>query len=251
MVECEIPIDIFATKYTKDGAESKLYPIILGYKDKFTSLAACDEDHPEQASKVSVSGAQVRENPWIDASSGTVRTGYNISSNFINPVKDNFEPLATFELSGVVLDMIPETSADGEETGRLKVKLGVVGWQGRVDIVELIAESSGAVNFIQSNYNKGDTVNLNGRINMSKTTREWKEEQGFGEPIVRRKTEVRREFIILGGSPSGLEDDYSYDSNDIKVGLAARNKRIEEKAEAAKNKTPKKNVAKTGADFGF
>lgn len=64
--ECEIPVEMYANKLTKDGNPSKLYPIVVGYKEKLTSLAACPEDQPQLASKVVISGADLSENVWID-----------------------------------------------------------------------------------------------------------------------------------------------------------------------------------------
>ena len=246
--ECEIPIEIYANKLKSDGTLSKLYPIVLGYKEKFTSLAACPEDEPQLASKVVISGADIIENIWFDQKSGQVKSSYKIRSNFLNAYNGSpseFKPEATFELTGVILGTIPETLND-EETGRLKVKLGVVGYNGRVDIIDLIAESPNAVNFINTNYNDGDTVQLTGRVRISHVVKTWKEEQGFGEPIIRHKTESCREFIITGGSPSGLDEAYSYDANDIKIGLDERAARAEEsksKAPVGRTQSPKKKTS--------
>ena len=245
--ECEIPVDIYANKLTNSGTPSKLYPMIVKYKEDFTALAACPEDQPEFASKVVISGASLNENTWIDQRTGQPVSSIRIRSNFINKVRDEYEPTATFEVTGVILNKIPEEK-DGEPTGRLKVKLALVQYQGAVDVIDLVAESEGAVNFIETNYEEGDTVNLTGKINMSRTTRTWYEEQGFGEPIKRQQTESCRELIILGGSPSGLEETYSYDANDIKAGLAARTARVQElknKQPQGRTQTPKTN------SFGF
>lgn len=245
--ECEIPVDIYANKLTSTGAVSKLYPMVVKYKEDFTSLAACPEDQPELASKVVINGASLNENAWIDTRTGQPISSIRVRSNFLNKVKGDYEPGATFEITGVILNKIEETK-DDQPTGRLKVKVAVVQYQGTVDVLDLIAESESAVNFIQNNYEEGDTVNLTGRINMSHTVRTWYEEQGFGEPIKRQQTESCRELIILGGSPSGLEDTYSYDANDIKAGLAARTARIQElknKQPEGRTQTPKTN------GFGF
>lgn len=250
MVENEIPVKFFSMEMKSDGsAVSKIYTDILEMRDKFTSLAALPDDEKDKASKVVITSGQLKENIWVDSSSGQVRTGFEIDSNFMNTPRGNteFEPEAKFELSGVVMDMTRETDANQEETGRLKVKLAVVGWTNkktgvtRVDVIDLIAASENAVNFIESNWEKGDTVNLNGAISFNQSTKVWYEEQGFGEPIKRTKTQTRKELIILGGSPSGLEEEYSYDANDIKAGLAARAARVEEQKEkGGKPKTQKK-----------
>lgn len=248
MVENEIPVKLFSMELKSDGKVSKIYTGILEMRDKFTSLAALPDDEKDKASKVVITSGQLKENIWVDPNSGQVRTGFEIDSNFMNAPRQGaeFEPSARFELSGVIMDTQRETDANQEETGRLKVKVAVVGWTGkggvtRVDVIDLIAASDSAVNFIESNWEKGDTVNINGAISFNQSTKVWYEEQGFGEPIKRTKTQTRKELIILGGSPSGLEEEYSYDANDIKAGLAARAARVEEQKEKGnKPKTQKK-----------
>ena len=248
MVENEIPVKLFSMELKSDGKVSKIYTGILEMRDKFTSLAALPDDEKDKASKVVITSGQLKENIWVDPSSGQVRTGFEIDSNFMNAPRQGaeFEPGARFELSGVIMDTTRETDANQEETGRLKVKVAVVGWTGkdgvtRVDVIDLIAASDSAVNFIESNWEKGVTVNINGKISFNQSTKVWYEEQGFGEPIKRTKTQTRKELIILGGSPSGLEEEYSYDANDIKAGLAARAARVEEQKEkGGKPKTQKK-----------
>ena len=248
MVENEIPVKLFSMELKSDGKVSKIYTGILEMRDKFTSLATLPDDEKDKASKVVITSGQLKENIWVDPNSGQVRTGFEIDSNFMNAPRQGaeFEPSARFELSGVIMDTVRETDANQEETGRLKVKVAVVGWTGkdgvtRVDVIDLIAASDSAVNFIESNWEKGDTVNINGAISFNQSTKVWYEEQGFGEPIKRTKTQTRKELIILGGSPSGLEEEYSYDANDIKAGLAARAARVEEQKEKGnKPKTQKK-----------
>ena len=107
--------------------------------------------------------------------------------------------------------------------------------------------SDNAVNFIENNWEDGDTVSLNGAISFNQATKVWYEEQGFGAPVKRTKTETRKELIILGGCPSGLEEAYSYDANDIKNALAERQARVEELKNKAKKPAPSKNVNQ----FGF
>lgn len=249
VIENEIPVKMFSMKYKSDGqTPNKIYPIIVGYRDKFTSLAACPEGQPELASKVVINSGSISENIWVDQNSGKVRTDFQINTNFMNPVRGEEEQGATFELSGVVLNKTREINSNEEETGRLKVKFAVIGYAGRVDVINLIAESENAVNFIETNWEDGDTVNLSGAISINQSTKVWYEEQGFGEPIKRTKTETRKELIILGGSPSGLEEAYSYDADSIKQGLANRKARVDEK----KTKTPaKKPQAPKGNQFGF
>lgn len=243
MYENEIPVRMFSMRYKKDGSPNRMYNTIVGYKDSLTSLASCPENKPELASKVAITGGRLRENIWLGRE-GNIRTGFEVEANFINPPRSDMDEGAHFELSGVVMNRIPELDTNGEETGRLKVKFAIVGYNGRVDVIDLIAQDNAAT-FIQSNWNDGDTVDLTGAININQSTKTWYEEQGFGEPIKRVRTETRRELIILGGSPSGLDEELSYDANDIKNGLSERQIR----ADAIKNKNQTKAKPKATTDF--
>lgn len=248
----EIPVRAFSMRLKSDGKTvSKLYEGIAGWKDKFTSLAVCPEGEEHLASKVVITTGKLEENIWIDPQKGEAHSTFQISTNFMNePRGDKFEEGARFELSGVVLGKAMEVDGNGDNTGRLKVQFGVIGYQGKINKVELIAATDNAVNFISENWEDGDTVNVSGAISINQSTKTWFEEQGFGEPIKRTKTVSRKELIILGGSPAGLEEECSYDGTDIKKALEERIAKTEElksKAKTAKRAQAPKN---TNA-FGF
>ena len=157
------------------------------------------------------------------------------------------EEKATFELSGVVGDIRDEMDKDGNETGRLILKFIVVGYLGKTDVIQLIAENPTAVNHIRNNWEKGDTVTLTGIVNMSYTVKTWTEEQGFGEPIKRTRTESKRELIITGGSPTVLDEELSYDMDAIKLALDERQTRIDKLSE----KKPATSSANKSFNVGF
>lgn len=249
VVECEIPVRLFAMELTTSGEQSKLYTRILSYRDTFTSLAACPEGNANLASKVSITNAKITENNWL-TNSGEVKSSFQVESNFMEIARPGFKEQATFELSGVVLNKTMEVDATtNEETGRMKIKFGVVGYKGKLNVIELIAATPNAVDFIDQNWNEGDTVTTYGAVSINQSTKTWKEEQGFGEPILRTKTISRKELIILSGSESGLEEEFSYEPNDIKKALETRNANLNELKERSK---PKNQGTGTGTrDFGF
>lgn len=243
VVENEIPVRMFSMKKKKDGTDNMIYKNIVKMSEDFISLAAAET--PSQASKVSIINGQIQENSYFDQSSGIVRTNFQLFSNFMRKANSDDESSAKFELSGVIGNISDEIDKNGEETGRLVIKFIIVGYMGEVDVVTLIAENPIAVNHIRNNWEKGDTVTLTGKINMSYKIVTWEEEQGFGEPIKRTKTESKRELIITGGCPCGLDEEMSYDSDSIKLALDDRTMRIN----AMKEKNVKPINKKT--DFGF
>lgn len=242
-VEEEIPVRFFSMEKKSDGTANPNYARILGYREIFTSIAAAEDS--SKASRVTISGrsANIEENLWYDQSSGSIRNGFQISSNFINAARPTDEEKAVFELSGVVGKMIEEVDSDGNETGRLKINFVVIGYNGKANVVDLIAADS-AKDYIQSHWETGDTVNVAGKINMTYIVKTFLEEQGFGEPIKRTKVESKRELLIDSGSPSGLEESLSYDSDDVKAALAERTARMEAMKTSAKTtKAPAKTTS--------
>jgi hypothetical protein len=238
-----IPVRMFSMRKKKDGTDNKVYDRIVGYKEKFTSLAAADDE--SEASKITISNGRIEENPYVNRE-GNVVSSWQISANFLNDYRNNDEESAKFEVVGVIANIRQEVNRDGDETGRDIISLVLVGYAGKANVIDLIASGS-AKDFIETNWNKGDTVHVTGRISMTRKVVTWKEEQGFGEPILRSRTESRKELIITGGSPSGLEEALSYDANDVKIIL---NKRKADH-EALKNERTAKVSPKKTIDLGF
>lgn len=244
-----IPVSMFSMKLKKDGNPNQVAAKILSYKDSLISMAVAE--NPAQASKVTLSGksCNIGENMWYDQKTNQVRSGFNVSCNFLNAKRDSDKERAGFELSGVVLGTKSELDKNGEETGRLIVNFGLIGYGGRIEVVDLIADDK-AKAYIESNWEKGDTVNVVGDICVIQKTVTWTEEQGFGEPIERTRTESRRELVITGGSAGGLEESLSYDADEVKAALAERKSRVETTKEKALSKS--KSTTATKADnFGF
>jgi len=241
-----IPVRLFSMRKKTDGSLNKIYDRIIDYKENLISVAAADDE--SKASRVTISLGKIEENAWYDARTNIVRSGFQISTNFINEARKGDPEKATFELSGVVGKMRPETNKDGEETGRIIVDFIVITWGGKANKIELIAQGS-AADFITTNWQAQDTVKVTGRINMSYKVETWMEEQGFGEPIERTRTVSKKELIITGGSPCGLEEALSYDADSIKQALARRKEEQDNLANT--NSNTKSSTKNKPVDFGF
>lgn len=246
---CEnvITVSMFSMRKKQDGSDNSVYDRIKGYRDAFTSVAVAEDR--SQATRVTLNGraCNLTENMWYDQRTGQVRTGFQIACNFLEKQRSTDEEKASFELSGVVLGMRPELDNEENETGRLIISFGVIGYKGRIDVLELIANDTAKAH-IEANWNKGDTVSVVGLINVVQKDITWTEEQGFGAPIVRHRTESRRELIITGGSAGGLEEDLSYDADDIKASLEDRKARMAQVKDKATKST---NTSKNNGGFGF
>ena len=241
-----IPVRMFAMQKKYDGGDNPMFERIKNYKEQFTSAGAADDD--SEISKVTISGARLEENSYFDKRTNQVKTDWQISGSFINDRKDEDEESARFKVTGVVGKMRPEYDKNGEETGRLIVSLVLIGYKGKANVIELIADGS-KKDHIESNWNEGDTVIAHGKINMSFKVENWEEDQGFGEPIPRHHTISKKELIIIGGSPYGLDESASYDADDIKKALSERAARNESlKSASKKTASP---VSSTSSAFDF
>lgn len=240
-----IPVGFYANKLKNDGTENKMYKRILEYGQTLISATAAED--PSMASKVKISGASLTENAYYRQDGTLVEKNFAIRGSFINKQRDTDEEGATFEVSGVVGKMLNEVDKDGQETGRLFVDFIIIGYNGVAHVIRMVAEGASKAH-IENNWNQGDTVNVNGKINMYSSIRIVKEEQGFGEPIERKIPEFRQELVIIGGSKYGLDEAYSYDSGDVKVAIderAAYLKSLEQAKKATTTSTAKK------PNFGF
>jgi hypothetical protein len=247
--EEEIPVRMFSMRLKKDGGENQIYNSIAQMAEDYTSLAAADE--PSQADRVIINRGKLEENLWVDPSTKMERTGWQVSTNFISKKSKTapFEQRAKFQMTCVVgNDIDEEYDKEGNPTGRLILKAIVIGYNGKADIIDVYITDENAKNHVKTYWNKGDTVKIAGYIVYSQTVETYKEEMGFGEDITRTRTKTSKELILASGSKSGLEEEFSYDADDIKVVLSERKGRIE----AMKNKSsapkPKKNDMN---DFGF
>lgn len=234
------------TDPSKNGEPLKLYDTIVGYKDKFTSIAAAET--PEQASEVTINGARLEENLWVDAN-GTEHTGWIVRGSWMKKKLPEEKEGATFKVSAYIFKMDDELDKNGDPTGRIKLTVGVVGYDGKIHRLEMFA--SGAYKaHIEQNWNPKETVNITGRINMIRKVETYTEDTGFGEPIEKTRSVFKKELIVTGGSPYGLAEEASYDEDSIRKACAERSNKIEEMKVESKKKAAKPKTSSV-SDYGF
>lgn len=241
-----IPVKLFSSRHKKDGNLNANYDRIKGYADKLQSLGSVD--NPKDASRVNVV-AKIAENAFAGKDGRIINT-WQLSTNFINDARNSDEEGATFVVTGVVVKKLQELDREGNETGRLIVKLDIIGYNGTSNVIDFYASGS-AADHIDRNWEQGDTVKAAGVIAMTKKVIKIEEEMGFGEALVKERTESRRELIITKGSQAGLSEDESYDSDDIKVSLDKRKAYLTSLEENAKNKSSAAPAKKSSDGFGF
>lgn len=248
---CTIPVDFFTSQYKKDGTLSKIYTNLLGM-ESWNSIASAGE---ENATRVEIRGAKIVENLFVPQNSEDVMSAYKITSNFFTKANAMIEDKNEFKTTGCVVDIAEETKAnadgDVEATGRLIVRLAVVGYNDKVEVLKFFVENKDAVDFIQANWQQGDCIQCGGYFKFTAETFEKTVEMGFGEPETKSYTRNTKEMIITRGSREAIEEgaDGYANPEDIKKGLAVRKDLMAQTL--AKSKEKKAPAVDTTSGYGF
>lgn len=237
----EIPVSLFAAKYT---AANKLNP---GYEQiqNLHNVKTAQNVGIDEAATVRINRASIRENNFVSRS-GQLINGWQINTMYINE-GGGVADVATFNLDIYIMDMHPEEDRNGDPTGRLIVKGGLVQYNGILDVLEFVVENAETAEYIERNWNVDDTVNVRGRIRV--TVNEVAEDKGnsFGEDIPQVTTRTVRELVITTGSPEAKEEEFAYATSDIRKAFNVRKAKIEQMQLDAQNHASAKPAAKPAA----
>ena len=167
--------------------------------------------------------------------------------------KHPFTQKAEFEVEMYIEGKRPEMK-DGEETGRIVLTGLIPEYDDSVSRIEFVTELGDATDYIEENYNVGQTVKVYGDV-INTYVRVEKEGGGhtFGRTLEPQyETTFTSERQIFGGTATPLDED---DENalkkaEIKAALALRQQKIDNmpaKDDAPKAVNPKKGFTETPA----
>lgn len=165
--------------------------------------------------------------------------------------KHPFTQKAEFEVEMYIEGKRPEMK-DGEETGRIVLTGLIPEYDDSVSRIEFVTELGDATDYIEENYNVGQTVKVYGDV-INTYVRVEKEGGGhtFGRTLEPQyETTFTSERQIFGGTATPLDED---DENalkkaEIKAALALRQQKIDNmpaKDDAPKAVNPKKGFTET------
>lgn len=253
-VELDIPVFMFANKLTNKGTTNPAYESISRVMNEFKSIAAVGID---AADRIRITGANIRMNEYY-GQNGNLNSYPRINASFVTKVTDltKYSPEATFSAIFAIGNMGYETDKDGVEIeNRFKIRGIMPQYGGTVDVIDFFATTPNVISAVSSYWEQGDTVKINGKLNFTSRTEEKVVEVDFGEPRVEKKTVSVSELIITGGSQTPLEGDFAFDMEEIQAALEARQARLAEMKEKAKQKesksAPKATAKKGFSDLGF
>ena len=256
-VSNEIPIHMFATKYTRAGGINPAYESIERVMKEYISIAAAGGE--AGADRVRITGAKLQMNEYYNQN-GQLVSFPRVTTSFVGKATGEFKPEATFSFAFAVSDIGVVTDKDGIEVEPKKLKVTAIlpQYGGKVDVIHLFAVNPNVIDAINSYWEKDYSFKASGRLNFTSKTETILEEVDFGEPIEKVKTTTVSELIITGGSQTALEGDFAFDVNDIIAAMTERKARLEDlKTKNAGKNAPAqmskatKSIAEAGKDLGF
>ena len=207
----------------------------------------------ESATKVWIIGAlqeYIRKDEKGEVISSTTIKGLSAGIKTESD-KHPFTQKAEFEVEMYIEGKRPEMK-DGEETGRIVLTGLIPEYDDSVSRIEFVTELGDATDYIEENYNVGQTVKVYGDV-INTYVRVEKEGGGhtFGRTLEPQyETTFTSERQIFGGTATPLDED---DENalkkaEIKAALALRQQKIDNmpaKDDAPKAVNPKKGFTET------
>ena len=230
----EIPIGLFATEFTSTG---KPNPAMRSIQD-LKKMNTAQNVGVDNAAQVRLTGASLQENNFVSRS-GQLSNGWQIRGSFINEAR--VSDVASFTTDIFIMDMHDEVDKEGDTTGRLIVKGGIVQYGGRLDVVEFVVEAADTVEYISRNWEPNTTVTVKGRIRVTSQEEEVAS-SGWGEDVPDTTTKYVRELIITTGDDQPKEEDFAYDPVEIKKAFNERKAAIEQMQINARSAAPKQGA---------
>lgn len=226
----------FISEYTSKKTVNKNYSVIKNIHNMLNK-------------KVVISGAQlVSERFWSERTQ-QLANSTRIRFNLIRLARETDEDRVTFEFSGFVTRPITEVLDEDGNVRYYQITLGQANYKedNMFEVTFAVSKDNvKAYNVMDEKYVPGSTVEVNGVCQTIVTHIEKTEPVAFGDPIVKRFTNVDKKFIITGGSDviSG-EGEYLDDViNRLIAAYKAEGTEIQNKASSQKSSAATTTAAK-------
>lgn len=234
-------VRVFSNKYKQDGSENGIFKGLKTVEEEYKSVASHGR---EEADRVRITQGQIGVNDYY-GQDGMLRSFPQLSTNFVNRLNptDEFNPRAEFEVEAFVKAVIPEIKNE-DETGRVKLQGIIPVYGGKVIPFEFLVTEEGS-DYVDSNYEAGNTVKVYGDIVNFKEKKVVVEEVAFGKPKEKITYNTVREYLITGGGEPYEEDNAkAYTVETIKQAMVERETYLAELK--AKKDQPKQEEKKGG-----
>ena len=230
----EIPVGMFATDFTSTGKPNPAMKSIHDLK----LMNTAQNVGIDAAANVRFSGISLQENNFVSRT-GQLINGWQLRGSFVSEAK--VSDVGSFAVEIFIMDMHDEVDNNGDPTGRLVLRGGIVQYDGRLDVVNFIVEAPDAVEYISQHWNIQDTVVVKGRIRVTSEEQEVVS-SGWGEEVPETTTRYVRELIVTTGLDP-KEEDFAYDPTEIKKAFNERKAAMEQMQENARAHATKGTTA--------
>ena len=230
----DIQVGMFATEFTSTGKQNPAWKSLMD----LMQMKTAQNVGIDAASHVRLTGATLQENNFVSRT-GQLINGWQIRGSFINEAK--VSDVASFVTDIFIMSMDDEVDRDGDTTGRLKIRGGIVQYGGKLDVVDFIVEAPDTVEYISRNWEVNGTVTVKGRIRVL-SQEEEAQSSGWGEDVPETTTRFVRELIITTGDDTCKEEDFAYDPVEIKKAFNERKAAIEQLQINARATAPKQGA---------
>jgi len=252
-VTLDIPVYMFASKYTNAGKLNPAYESIETVMNSYVSIAAAGGE--AGADKIRITNANIRMNEYYNQQ-GQLVSFPRVNASFVQKAGNDFKPEASWNLQFAVSSMDFVTDSDGVELDpkKLRIKIIVPQYGGKVDTMELYATNPKVIDAITSYWENQKTYTAKGRLNFSTTTKEVVEEMDFGEPEVHVRTTTVSELIVTSGTQAPLEEGAAFDVMELAAALKEHKAYLEslkDKALTKQTPAPVGKASKADIDLGF
>ena len=235
----DIQVGMFATEFTSTGKQNPAWKSL----NDLMLMKTAQNVGIDNASHVRLTGATLQENNFVSRN-GNLISGWQIRGSFINEAK--VSDVASFVTDIFIMSMEDEVDREGETTGRLKIKGGIVQYGGKLDVVDFYVENPDTVEYIQRNWEQNGTVTVKGRIRVLSQEEEV-QSSGWGEDVPDTTTRFVRELIITTGDDECKEEEFAYDPVEIKKAFNERKAAIEQLQINARQNAPKQGAGSANA----
>ena len=235
----DIQVGMFATEYTSTGKPNPAWKSLNDLK----LMKTAQNVGIDAASRVRLTGTTLQENNFVSRT-GQLINSWQLRGSFISEAK--VSDVASFVTDIFIMDMHDEVNREGDTTGRMVIKGGIVQYGGRLDVVEFIVEAPDTVEYISRNWEVNGTVTVKGRIRVTSQEEEV-QSSGWGEDVPDTTTRFVRELIITTGDDECKEEEFAYDPTEIKKAFNERKAAIEQMQINARASAPKQGAGSANA----
>lgn len=251
----EIPVSMFANKLTNAGAPNPAYDSIEKIMKEYVSIASCGSE--TGADKIRITNGNLRMNEYVNGQ-GNIVSFPRVNASFVNKATGEFRPEASWELEFAISSIDFMTDSEGVELDpkKLRIKILVPQYGGKVDTMELVATNPGVIDAITSYWEPQKTYTAKGRLNFTSSTYEVTEECDFGEPDTRVYTRTVSELVVTKGTQAPMEDEMAFAPADLAAALKEHKAYLESLKEKTNNRprhapAPADSASQAPFDLGF